>query len=502
MPLLRLDAAPAFDLSLLPDDVRHSWVRTASGVMRPREEATAASAGAPSRPQPGAEPRGAPSSTALALVSGGTATRGPMSSALVVNTAAVEAAQRAVAAQAIAKPSSAAEIAAFTAAYRKNKPQRLFASNKASDEPAAGADVAPEPVPVPVPVDESKPAAAAAPTAEIDAEVDYQGRGFLHYSEQLHPVRSTPKATVPTKLVHVYRGHNAGVHALEWFPTTQHLLLSSDLAGEVMLWDVLAHKRRVGVYRGHTDAVRSVSFAPDGLRFTTAGMDGLLRQWDTETGQVSATLTYKDAPFATHACHPRRGDLVLCGAGKLVLQWDMRSGKVVREYDAHQASVLHVGFLPNSHFFASTSEDKTVRTWDVDASVTVQDIADAVMDAVPHFACHPHDGHLALQSLSNRVIVMQPVKTPGKFKALQDRALSGHTVSGSSCRVAFSGDGRYVSSGTISGELHVWDWQTSELVKKFRAHAKPLNAHLWHPRDLSRVVTAGWDGVIKMFAPG
>jgi hypothetical protein len=507
MPILRLDPAPPVDPGLLPNDVNEHWLRDPrSGRMRPRSPARADEEPEQRRtaPQPSAE-RGATASTALALYAGtATHTGTSASRALVVNAAAVAAAEATAAAQHVKGSSSAAEMAAFTAAFNKARPEKLFQRPAAVPQPPAQPQTADAAAPSPAVNAPAAPPAVPEATAEVDTATDYQGRGFMHYSEIMNPVRSSASATIPSRLVHVFKGHTGAVHAVEWLPQTAHLMLSCDLNGEVMLWDVLSHRRRVGVYRGHSSGVRSITFAGDGLKFSSAGLDGVVREWDTETGAVRNTLRYKNAVVGAHTYHPsaQRTHTLIAGAGKLIVQWDLRAStsKVVREYDAHNAPVMHVGFLGDGHHFGSSSEDKTFRTWDIDASITVQDFADAAMHAVPHFTCRPRDGMIAAQSLDNRVNFFAPLHIQGKYRLLKDKACVGHNVSGSSCRVAFSADGKYVSSGDIGGELHVWDAATCEHVKKFRAHGKTLNAHLWHPRDLSRLVTAGWDGTIKMFA--
>ena len=52
-------------------------------------------------------------------------------------------------------------------------------------------------------------------------------------------------------------------------------------------------------------------------------------------------------------------------------------------------------------------------------------------------------------------------------------------------------------SGDADGKAYVWDWKTTKLFKKWKAHDHVCIGVLWHPHEPSKVVTAGWDGLIK-----
>ena len=55
----------------------------------------------------------------------------------------------------------------------------------------------------------------------------------------------------------------------------------------------------------------------------------------------------------------------------------------------------------------------------------------------------------------------------------------------------------YLVSGDADGKCYVWDWKTTKLYKKWKAHDSVCIGVLWHPHEPSKLVTAGWDGLIK-----
>lgn len=64
----------------------------------------------------------------------------------------------------------------------------------------------------------------------------------------------------------------------------------ADLLGRGRPTEMLAAFRLKTLY-GHKNTINAVAITRDGLRAVSGGDDGMLKQWDLETGQCLNTLT-------------------------------------------------------------------------------------------------------------------------------------------------------------------------------------------------------------------
>ncbi|KAJ8963666.1 hypothetical protein NQ314_005457 [Rhamnusium bicolor] len=334
----------------------------------------------------------------------------------------------------------------------------------------------------------------------IKDAVDYQGRSFLHAPQDVgvNLKSDTPpeKCFLPKSHIHTWSGHSKGIAAIRWFPRTAHMFLSASMDCRIKLWEVYNERRCIRTYYGHRQAVRDINFNNSGKQFLSAGYDRYIKLWDTETGQVISRYTSRKIPYCVKF-NPDKNKQHLFVAGtsdKKIICWDTRSGDVVQEYDRHLGAVNSITFVDENRRFVTTSDDKSLRVWEWDIPVDMKYIADPTMHSMPAVTPAPNGKWLACQSMDNKIVIFSAMN---RFKINRKKTFSGHMVAGYACSLDFSPDMSYLVSGDADGKCYIWDWKTTKLYKKWKAHDNVCISVLWHPHEPSKLITAGWDGLIK-----
>lgn len=332
---------------------------------------------------------------------------------------------------------------------------------------------------------------------------DYQGRSFLHAPRGLDGVNlysdTTPDGCrIPRTLAHTFKGHTKAITATMYFPQTAHLILSSSLDGKVKLWEMYQERRCIMTYSGHKQGVRSICFDRNGGKFVSASYDKYIKLWDTETGQCQQRFTNNKMAYCLKF-HPdeENSHLFLAGmSNNKIICWDCRSGEIVQEYDRHLGAVNSVTFVDENRKFVSTSDDKSIRVWEWDIPVDVKYIADPSLHSMPAVTSAPNNKRLLCQSMDNKI---QAFSCHNKFKLDNKKVFKGHMVAGYACVPDFSCDMSLVISGDADGKIFFWSWSTTKIITTIKAHDSACISVMWHPHERQKLVSAGWDSLIKIW---
>jgi WD40 repeat protein len=263
----------------------------------------------------------------------------------------------------------------------------------------------------------------------------------------------------------------------------------------------------VQTLQGHSSAVESVAFSPDGQRLASASGDGDIKLWDTFTGKQLRTFpgsTYvfnmlTSVAFSPDGQHLASGSGIIGKAGEIKL-WEVASGKLLRTIKGHTNTVSGVAFSPDGQRLASASWDGTVRIWDVTSGkelFTLKGHAGEV-NSVTFSA----DGQrLASAGRSGmdaqtKQVVYGEVKLWEVASGKELLTLKGHAHAVTS--VAISPDGRRLASASHDQTVKLWETATRKELRTLEGHTNWVNSVAFSP-DGQRLASASRDRTVKLW---
>ncbi|KAG6816851.1 hypothetical protein H0H87_002337 [Tephrocybe sp. NHM501043] len=296
----------------------------------------------------------------------------------------------------------------------------------------------------------------------------------------------------------ILQGHKDFVSSVSFSPDSR-LLVSGSADKTAIVWDVQS-SHMVTSLKGHSRELNSVMYSPDGRYIASASADFTTRVWDALTYFPTAAPRRHARPVRSLAFSPDGTQIVSGSDDHHVRFWGWKDDHCVTMTPAHHRPVTSVTISPDGKIVASSSDDSTVRLWNaelrrplgpplefsrvfglqfspkgtylvaVDAETgnavflwkpdTVNsnkpEIALRGHDLVPPVAriCSitfsPDESSLVLGCSDHTIRIVD-------LLSVNHRSLCYVGHSGWVMTVAVSADGKYIASGSVDNNVHVWD---------------------------------------------
>ncbi|KAF9581478.1 hypothetical protein BGW38_001484, partial [Lunasporangiospora selenospora] len=161
------------------------------------------------------------------------------------------------------------------------------------------------------------------------------------------------------------QGHFYDMNCLSYSTDGQSVVTGGD-DGKVKVWNTNSGFCFV-TFSDHTSKVTATEFAKNGQVVFSASLDGTVRAFDLVRYRNFRTFTSPTpVQFSSLAVDPS-GEIVCAGAQNTfeIYVWSVQTGKLLDILSGHEAPISGLAFSPTAQFLASSSWDKSIRTWDV-----------------------------------------------------------------------------------------------------------------------------------------
>jgi WD40 repeat protein len=242
-----------------------------------------------------------------------------------------------------------------------------------------------------------------------------------------------PVMTLSAQTAGELGGHTGAINSAVYAPDGKQVLTASE-DGTVRLWDVVTMKV-LRVYRGHTGGVTRALYLADGQRFVTASRDGTAALWSIDnaekplqrfTGHTAAVLDIATSADAKY--------LLTGGADNTARVWNLATGEALLTLEGHTSEVTAVALFSGDKLRVLTgSADQTAKLWDIDtplaAPENVQRAAKELLTLKGHtrgvtsVAFSP-DGRAALTANRDGVAILWPTAEAPQMPGSPERQAS------------------------------------------------------------------------------
>lgn len=263
----------------------------------------------------------------------------------------------------------------------------------------------------------------------------------------------------------------------------------------VYIWSATDPAQPPQVRRGHTEAVTSLAFSPDGELLASASLDATVQLWTVADPAAEPTTLEGLTATVTDVTFSRDGTLVAAGSTDTTARiWRLDNlAAPLAVLLGHTGAVTDIAFSPDGQLLATAGQDRVARLWATTQSAGPIAVFIGHGGPVNSVAFSPDGRLLATGSADYDARLWwagAPAASPQRF--------GGHSRAVSA--VAYSPDGRWVASASFDGTARLWPLEPPGApAAVLEGHLQAVRTVAFSP-DSSLLATGGDDNRVRIWS--
>jgi WD40 repeat protein/uncharacterized caspase-like protein len=299
-------------------------------------------------------------------------------------------------------------------------------------------------------------------------------------------------------LLKILTGHADRINQVTFSPDSNTIATAS-ADRTIKLWN--RNGQLIHTLNGHKNWITSISFSPDGKTIASASRDKTVKIWKLD-GTLLKTLTGFQGWVNTVSFNSDGNTIAAAGEAGIIKIWQIANGKLLKTLKGHRDRINSISFNPSSPsqaesssspsqgglggIFVSTSDDNTVRRWNLadDSSLTVFTQKNRANSAI----FSPDGKTLASVGGDNNITLSG--ESEDRFWMSQLRGHGAEVLS-----VSFSPNGKVLASAGADKTVRLW--KIDDTNKNYSSGSGTYSASF--SPDGKTFAAAGWEGKIEIW---
>jgi len=296
------------------------------------------------------------------------------------------------------------------------------------------------------------------------------------------------------RLRRTLKGHSAKVHSFDWNSNSRYIVSASQ-DGKLLVWDAITGNKLEVIFL-RSSWVMSCAFSPSGTFVACGGLENICYLYNLK-GKEPPTKPLKELAghdaFVGCCKFLDEKRLITASGDHSCALWDLETGVRSREFKEHQKEVMGLSLNPkDNNYFLSCGVDTFVKLWDIRSpkSAFSVKIHEADVNCVTYF---PTGNSFATAS-EDKTVKIFDLRANAELMKYQ-----GSNVNCNITSVCFSLGGSYLFAGQEDCNVSVYDTIRGNFLYKIDGHLSRISSVGVSPDGMA-LCTSSWDNELKIWA--